>query len=75
MVNTARAGGLTGSGDWHRHSHGVDRFAWVPEWCDQNLRFTAGYRWERWWDMTDTGGQNELDIARPSFSGGEAARW
>ncbi|MBS0263517.1 MAG: hypothetical protein JSS02_16370 [Planctomycetes bacterium] len=43
--------------------------AWVPDWGEQNLRFTAGYRWERWWDMTDTGGQNELTLQGPFVRG------
>jgi hypothetical protein len=44
-------------------------WAWVPEWGDQNWRFSAGYRWERWWDMTDTGGQNELTLQGPFVRG------
>jgi hypothetical protein len=50
--------------------------SWIPEWGSQNWRFSAGYRWERWWDLTDLGGnqkpsssQNELTLQGPFVRG------
>jgi hypothetical protein len=43
--------------------------AWVPEWSDCRLKFTAGYRWERWWNLPDAGGQNDLTLQGPYIRG------
>ena len=43
--------------------------SWVPDWRNQTCRFSAGYRWERWWNIPDTGGQNDLTLQGPFVRG------
>jgi hypothetical protein len=43
--------------------------SWVPDWRNQSLRLSAGYRWERWWNIPDAGGQNDLTLQGPFVRG------
>jgi hypothetical protein len=43
--------------------------SWVPDWSNQTFRLTAGYRWERWWNIPDGGGQNDLTLQGPFVRG------
>ncbi len=43
---------------------------WVPDWKDGRLRLSAGYQWERWWNMgNDTTSYAELTIQGPFLRG------
>ncbi|HEY3966936.1 MAG TPA: hypothetical protein VGM05_20405 [Planctomycetaceae bacterium] len=44
-------------------------WAWAPNWGNGTLKFSAGYRWERWWNLPDAGGQNELTLQGPYLRG------
>ena len=39
--------------------------SWVPDWQEQAFKFSAGYRWERWINLPDAGGQNDLTLQGP----------
>jgi hypothetical protein len=43
--------------------------SWVPDWQNQAFRFSAGYRWERWINLPDAGGQNDLTLQGPFVRG------
>ncbi len=43
--------------------------SWVPDWRNQTFRLSAGYRWERWWNLPDAGGQNDLTLQGPYVRG------
>lgn len=43
--------------------------SWVPDWRGPPLRFSAGYSWERWFNLPDAGGQNDLTLAGPFVRG------
>jgi hypothetical protein len=43
--------------------------SWVPDWQDQAFKFSAGYRWERWFNLPDAGGQNDLTLQGPFVRG------
>jgi hypothetical protein len=43
--------------------------SWVPDWMNQSFRLSAGYRWERWWNIPDAGGQNDLTLQGPYVRG------
>ncbi len=46
---------------------------WLPEWGSGNVKMSAGYQWERWFDLgTSTSSFNELTIQGP-FLRGEVA--
>jgi len=40
-------------------------WSWAPDWRSQALKVSAGYRWERWWNIPDAGGQNDLTLQGP----------
>ena len=44
-------------------------FSWVPEWNDRSFKLSAGYRWERWFNLPDAGGQNDLTLQGPYVRG------
>ncbi len=44
--------------------------SWVPEWRNQTFKLSAGYRWERWFNIPDAGGgQNDLTLQGPFVRG------
>jgi hypothetical protein len=43
--------------------------SWVPDWRNQTFKLSAGYRWEHWWNLPDTGGQNDLTLQGPFVRG------
>ena len=43
--------------------------SWVPDWRNQMFKLSAGYRWEKWWNLPDAGGQNDLTLQGPFVRG------
>ena len=44
--------------------------SWAPDWRNQCFRLSAGYRWERWFNIPDAGaGQNDLTLQGPFVRG------
>ena len=39
--------------------------SWAPDWNNRPFKFSAGYRFERWINLTDSGGQNDLTLQGP----------
>jgi hypothetical protein len=42
---------------------------WTPDCGDQNVRFSAGYQWERWWFINETDSIPDLTFMGPYVRG------